>query len=109
MYILISALIIVVCLLLIGVVLIQNSKGGGLSSSFGQGNQVMGVRKTTDFLEKATWGLAIGLLVLCLASAATIGGGSTVAESEGSVMQDQLNSVQVPQQPVQQPAQAPTE
>jgi preprotein translocase subunit SecG len=102
--ILLSVLITIVCLLLIGVVLIQNSKGGGLSSSFGQGNQVMGVRKTTDFLEKATWGLAIGLLVLCLASAATIGGGNTEGTSE-SALKDQINSVQLPQQQPAQPAQ----
>ncbi len=107
--ILISVLITIVCLLLIGVVLIQNSKGGGLSSSFGQGNQVMGVRKTTDFLEKATWGLAIGLLVLCLASAATIGGiGET--EIKQSKIQNQINNVQLPQQETQQqPVSAPTE
>jgi preprotein translocase subunit SecG len=98
MSVLISLLIIIICLLLIGVVLIQNSKGGGLSSSFGQGNQVMGVRKTTDFLEKATWGLAIGLLVLCLASAATIGGNSAV-ESGESKIKNQINNVQLPQQP----------
>ena len=72
MYIAISILILIVCLLLILVVLVQNSKGGGLSSSFGQGNQVMGVRKTAGFLEKATWTLAISLLVLCLVASFTI-------------------------------------
>jgi preprotein translocase subunit SecG len=68
----ISILILIVCLLLILVVLVQNSKGGGLASSFGQGNQVMGVRKTADFLEKATWTLAISLLVLCMVASFTI-------------------------------------
>lgn len=72
MYIAVSILILIVCVLLILVVLVQNSKGGGLSSSFGQGNQVMGVRKTADFLEKATWTLAISLLVLCLVASFTI-------------------------------------
>jgi preprotein translocase subunit SecG len=62
----ISILIVIVCLLLVIVVLIQNSKGGGLSSTFASSNQVMGVRKTADFLEKATWTLAIALLALCL-------------------------------------------
>lgn len=66
----ISALIILVCILLILVVLVQNSKGGGLASSFASSNQVMGVRKTADFLEKATWTLAIALLVLSLVSTA---------------------------------------
>lgn len=65
---LISVLIVIVCILLILVVLIQNSKGGGLSSSFASSQQVMGVRKTADFLEKATWTLAIALLVLSLLS-----------------------------------------
>lgn len=59
-------MIIVCAVLLILIVLVQNSKGGGLASGFGQGNQVMGVKKTADFLEKATWTLAAGLLVFCL-------------------------------------------
>lgn len=67
---LISALIILVCVLLVFIVLVQNSKGGGLSSSFASSNQVMGVRKTADFLEKATWTLAATLVVLCLISSA---------------------------------------
>ena len=65
---LISILIVIVCVLLILVVLIQNSKGGGLASNFASSNQVMGVRKTADFLEKSTWTLAIALLVLSLLS-----------------------------------------
>jgi preprotein translocase subunit SecG len=67
---LISIAIVIVCILLILIVLVQNSKGGGLASSFSSSNQVMGVRKTADFLEKATWTLAIALLVLSLLSAA---------------------------------------
>jgi preprotein translocase subunit SecG len=67
---LISIAIILVCVLLILIVLVQNSKGGGLASSFSSSNQVMGVRKTADFLEKATWSLAVALLVLSLLSAA---------------------------------------
>lgn len=63
---LISVIILLICLLLILVVLVQDSKGGGLSASFGGSNQVMGVRRTTDFLEKASWTLAIALLVLCI-------------------------------------------
>lgn len=65
---LISVLIIVVAVFLILIVLVQNPKGGGLSSSFSSSNQVMGVRKTADFLEKATWTLAIGLLLLSLST-----------------------------------------
>ena len=59
MYIFLSILIVLACLLLIGAVLIQKSKGGGLASDYSQGNQYLGYRKTTDFIEKATWSLAI--------------------------------------------------
>ena len=64
----VSILILIVCILLILIVLVQNSKGGGLSSGFASNNQYMGVRKTSDFLEKATWSLAGLLLILSLAS-----------------------------------------
>ena len=67
----VSILIIIVCLLLVLVVLIQNSKGGGLSSTFASSNQVMGVRKTTEGLEKLTWGFGGGLMVLVLLSCQT--------------------------------------
>ena len=50
------------------IVLIQNSKGGGLASGFSSSNQIMGVRKTTDFLEKATWTLGTVIVVLILLS-----------------------------------------
>lgn len=69
MYALFATLIIICSILLVLIILIQNPKGGGLSSSFGGGaSQMMGVKKTTDFLEKATWTLAISLIVLILAS-----------------------------------------
>ncbi|MBN1949821.1 MAG: preprotein translocase subunit SecG [Bacteroidales bacterium] len=68
----VTALIILVCILLILVVLVQNSKGGGLAANFGASNQVMGVRRTTDFLEKATWTLAIILLVLSIVASAVM-------------------------------------
>ena len=72
MSVLISILIIIASILLILIVLVQNSKGGGLASNFAASNQVMGVRKTTDFLEKATWGLAGALLFLCVVASAFI-------------------------------------
>jgi preprotein translocase subunit SecG len=77
----ITVLIILVCILLILVVLIQNSKGGGLSSQFAGSNQIMGVRRTADFLEKATYSLAIALLVLSLLSSATINKAGTTTEA----------------------------
>lgn len=64
MYTLFVILIVIASLLMIGIVLIQESKGGGLASNFSSSNQIMGVRKTTDFIEKTTWGLAI-IMVAC--------------------------------------------
>lgn len=72
MFTLITVLIFITCVLLILIVLVQNSKGGGLTSNFQSTNQIMGVRKTTDFLEKATWGLAGVLLFLAIISSAFI-------------------------------------
>ena len=66
MYVFISILILIASILLILIVLIQNSKGGGLASGFSSSNQIMGVRKTTDFLEKATWSLAGTVIVLSI-------------------------------------------
>lgn len=69
-YIFISVLVLIVCVLLGLIVLVQNPKGGGLSSTFGgQAGQFMGARQQADFLEKATWTLAIILLVLSLIGA----------------------------------------
>ena len=58
-------LMFIICVLLILIVLVQNSKGGGLAAGF-TGSQIMGVRKTADFLEKATWTLAGALILLCI-------------------------------------------
>ncbi|MCF0212202.1 MAG: preprotein translocase subunit SecG [Bacteroidales bacterium] len=74
-YIFIMVLIMIVCVLLAIVVLVQNSKGGGLAANFSAPNQIMGVRKTTDFLEKTTWTLVIILVVLSLVATATISTG----------------------------------
>jgi preprotein translocase subunit SecG len=67
MYIVLVILVVVVCTLLGLIVLIQNPKGGGLSSNFSSSSQLMGVQKTGDFLEKGTWVLAITLMILSLA------------------------------------------
>ena len=69
MYTVLVILILVAAFLMIGIVLIQESKGGGLSSSFASYNQIGGVRKTTNFIEKATWGLVITMAVLSVACA----------------------------------------
>ena len=79
MEILIQILSVIVAILLIGVVLIQKSKGGGLSSSFAGSNQIMGVRRTNNFIETATWVLASFICVLAIASA-FIGGKAETGE-----------------------------
>ena len=89
MYTVIVILILVVSVLLGLVVLVQNSKGGGLISNFGSANQMMGVRQTTDFLEKATWTMAIILVVLCLMSSMSIKTG-TVGSVQDSQMREQI-------------------
>ena len=68
MYIVFAILIAIASILLIGVILIQKSKGGGLAANVNNYNQFMGVRKTTDFVEKATWGLAIFICALSIAT-----------------------------------------
>lgn len=69
MYTLLVILIVVAAFLLIGIVLIQESKGGGLASNFSAQNNVLGVRKTTDVVEKATWTLAAAMVVISIACA----------------------------------------
>ena len=100
MEILVSTLIILVCILLILIVLVQNPKGGGLSSTFGGGGTQLfgGVKKTTDFLDKGTWVLAIALVVLVLF--ANVTNKPNVIENPGdrdSQIQEQLdNGVNIP-------------
>ena len=108
MYILITVLLLIVCVLLVLIVLVQNSKGGGLASNFQSSGQVMGVRKTTDFLEKGTWTLAGILLFLCV-----IGSGFIPREQDGidqSRVQEQIETAvdptQVPTFPTTPPAAA---
>jgi len=77
-------LIVIVAFLLVVVIMVQNPKGGGLSSSFGGGGtqQVGGVKKTSDFLDKSTWALATLLLALILLSNVAIVSPSDAQESK---------------------------
>ena len=88
MYNFIVILILIVSIVLALVVLVQNSKGGGLAANFSAPNQIMGVRKTTDFLEKLTWGLAIALVVLSLIATITINSGKASSASKNAVNAD---------------------
>jgi preprotein translocase subunit SecG len=67
-------LITIVCFLLVVVIMVQNPKGGGLSSSLGGSTQIGGVQKTTDFLDKSTWTLGGILILLILLSSLSFGG-----------------------------------
>jgi len=96
MYAFISVIILLVCVILTLVVLVQNSKGGGLASNFSGSNQVMGVRKTADFLEKATWTLAGALLVLSVLASMAIPKNEVVRESK---IQDQIENNEGPISP----------
>ncbi len=84
---LLTILIAIVCVLLTLVVLIQNPKGGGVDSTFGGAgaSQMLGAARSTDFVEKLTWGLAITLFVLCIITAIVVSGGGDagpILESE---------------------------
>lgn len=80
-YIFVSILIIIACFLQILIVLVQNSKGGGLAANFTSAGQTMGIRKTADFLEKSTWTLAAAILILCVVATASIPRGSETGRS----------------------------
>jgi preprotein translocase subunit SecG len=95
MYIAITILIFLAALLLILIVLVQNSKGGGLSSGFSASNQVMGVRKTTDFLEKATWSLAAAVVVLSVVSAGFVSSVDQVTDKQSMIKDEVQNAVKV--------------
>ena len=114
MYVFISILILIAAVLLILIVLIPNSKGGGLASGFSSSNQIMGVRKTTDFLEKATWTLAGTVIVLSILITAFIPREQQAVQSE--IKEQVNNAVSIDPSTVapdfgtaQQPAATPTE
>ena len=94
MFIAISVLILIVSVLLGLVVLVQNSKGGGLASGLSSSTQIMGVRKTTDLMEKLTWGFGIALFVLSILGSYSMPKGiqdSNPATQE-SIIQKQLDN-----------------
>ena len=113
---LVTSIIVFACILtvlLILVVLIQNSKGGGLSGELGGlgSNQLMGVKKTTDFIEKLTWGLILTLIGLCLVAGMVLPNKDSRNEI-GTKLQEQIENAPAatkPNTPAQQPAQQQTQ
>ncbi len=90
MYLFITILILIASIFLILIVLVQNSKGGGLASNFSSANQIMGFRKTTDFAEKATWTLAATVVVLSIVASALLPSANT--ENQSSEIKDAIKN-----------------
>jgi len=91
MHLVISVIVIIVCILMILIVLVQNQKGGGLSANFTSTGQTMGVRRTTDFLEKSTWTMAVAIMLFSI-----IAGILSVPareEEQRSVIENQIQNV----------------
>jgi len=83
MYNIILFLIIFLSFLLVLVIMVQNPKGGGLASTFGgDSQQIGGVKKTTDFLDKSTWTLGGLLLALILLSNVTFNQSENISDSK---------------------------
>ena len=109
MYGLIIGIIIFVCILMVLIVLVQNPKGGGLASSFSSSNQFMGVKRTADFIEKATWGFVAALFLLSVI--ATMIPRQSEAQRQSKI-QDQIENTAIdpermpayPTTPSEQPA-----
>lgn len=99
MYIALIILFVLASILMCLIVLIQNSKGGGLASGFASSNQILGVRKTTDFLEKTTWGLAVFMVVMSVAIAwvlHTSPSSTSSAIERQAIEQSKTNPVNMP-------------
>ena len=102
MVLMLTILIAIISVLLILIILIQNPKGGGLSSTFGgsqAAHQVIGAKNSTDLLEKVTWGLASALLLLCLASGVMFKSGDSTATNGGINIEKPVENI-----PANQPA-----
>ncbi len=97
-------LIVLASLLMCGIVLIQESKGGGLASSFSASNSIMGVRKTTDFLEKGTWFLAAFMVLCSIVCAYTL---PEPKDADSAILNEQAAPQQAPQPQQAAPAGLP--
>ncbi|HTN19371.1 MAG TPA: preprotein translocase subunit SecG [Pelobium sp.] len=86
---------ILLSILLVGIILIQNPKGGGLSSGFSSSNNIIGVKRTGDFLENGTWGIAIAIMVIAiLVNISGPKSGSTIKTD--SKIQEQIDKTAAP-------------
>ena len=101
-----TILIVISAIILTFVVLIQNSKGGGLAAGF---NQVFGVKKTTDRIEKLTWTLIAIIVVLSIFSARMISSRASTSNTTSQVDIEQTQTQQQATTPVEQPQQTAPE
>ncbi len=106
-----TIVLILVCVLLVLVVLMQNSKGGGISSDFSTANQIIGVTRGADFIEKTTWTLAGIMLVLSLLLTPKVNTTSTTENTESTTRKKAAGAVmpQAPAAPIQNNPQAPAQ
>jgi len=109
-YFLLVIFIVIAAILMVGIVLIQESKGGGLASNFASYNQIGGVRKTTDFIEKATWSLAAFMVVISIVCAyvapKSAGNANLIDQVENSPVTSPANTNGLGASPVQEEAPA---
>ena len=96
MYIFLTILIVIAAILLTLLVLVQNSKGGGLAAGFASGNQVMGAPKTADFLEKATWTLVALIVAFSIAAVGFSKGQHESAEEQSAIVVDETPAAPAP-------------
>lgn len=89
----------IVCFLLILAIMVQNPKGGGLSSTFGSSQQLGGVQKTTDFLDKSTWTLGGILIALILLSSLAFNSNATGSKVLGDEETSTLPQTEIPATP----------
>ena len=99
-----TIVIMLIAILLVLVVLAQNSKGGGISSSVGLSNQVMGVQRSTENVEKITWGLLIALGVFCVASGLVFNQKSVQSGPKNTGYVPLKTQYDMPNNPVQDPS-----
>ena len=101
MYIFITILIVIAAILLTLLVLVQNSKGGGLAAGFTSGNQVMGAPRTADFLEKTTWTLVTLIVVFSIAAVGFSKGQEVVNEEQSAIVIDEAPAAPAAELPVE--------
>ncbi len=88
-----SIILIILSILLVIVVLIQNSKGGGLDSNFGAQSTAFGAQRTTEVIEKITWGLASAIALVCIIYAVNTGSGDKGGAVQNSEKKEGVNAL----------------